>query len=113
MAYMFTRSGPGDPGRSTRRLGALLIAGLLIVASAFGVSAVSAAVPGASPSPSASPTLPATLVSIVLAPASATIAVNGSQSYTAEGYDVNGVDLGDVTWATQFTISGLATGLGS
>ena len=49
---------------------------------------------------------------LVLAPASATIVVGGSQAYTAEGFAANGADLGNVTPATTFTISpdGTCTG---
>jgi hypothetical protein len=44
------------------------------------------------------------LASIVLSPASATIAAGGSQAYTATGYDANGNSLGDVTGDTVFSI---------
>jgi hypothetical protein len=43
---------------------------------------------------------------LVLSPASSTIASGYSQAYTAEGFDVHGNSLGDVTGSTTFTISG-------
>ena len=47
-----------------------------------------------------------TPASIVLSPASSTIAAGSSQSYQAEGYDDLGNDLGDVTTQTIFTMDG-------
>ena len=47
----------------------------------------------------------ASLDRIVLTPATAAIAAGGSQSYTAEGYDAYGNDLGDVTSDTSFSIA--------
>ena len=46
---------------------------------------------------------------LVLSPSSATIAVSGSQSYTAAGYDAYGNPLGDVTGSTTFTIGGASS----
>ncbi|HEU6439818.1 MAG TPA: PQQ-binding-like beta-propeller repeat protein [Terriglobales bacterium] len=43
---------------------------------------------------------------LVLGPANATIRLGGSQTYTAEGFDAYGDDLGDVTAATTFNTSG-------
>jgi hypothetical protein len=43
---------------------------------------------------------------LVLSPSGATIAVGGSQVYTAIGYDLHGNSLGDVTGATTFTVAG-------
>jgi hypothetical protein len=48
---------------------------------------------------------PGALDHLVLSPASATIIAGGSQTYSAEGFDHFGNDLGDVTSATTFTIS--------
>ena len=42
---------------------------------------------------------------LVLSPANSTIPAGGSQDYTAEGFDAEGNDLGDVTADTTFTIS--------
>ena len=42
---------------------------------------------------------------IVISPASATISAGGSQSYTAQGFDVANNSLGDVTAFTTFTIA--------
>jgi hypothetical protein len=49
---------------------------------------------------------------VVLSPASATITVGGSQTYTATGYDWDNKSLGDVTSATTFSIrpNGSCTG---
>jgi hypothetical protein len=44
------------------------------------------------------------LASITISPASATIVLGASQSYTAEGFDSEGNSLGDVTSDTTFTI---------
>ncbi len=44
--------------------------------------------------------------SIVVSPATSTISAGSSQTYTAEGYDDLGNDLGDVTAQTVFTIDG-------
>jgi outer membrane protein assembly factor BamB len=41
---------------------------------------------------------------LVLSPLTATVNAVGTQIYTAEGYDVHGNDLGDVTGSTTFTI---------
>jgi hypothetical protein len=43
---------------------------------------------------------------IVVSPANATISAGSSQAYKAEGYNAASQDLGDVTSATTFTISG-------
>ena len=43
---------------------------------------------------------------LVLSPAGARIAVGGSKSYTAEGYDSSNRDLGSVTTSTTFAIEG-------
>ncbi|MHB8329259.1 MAG: YncE family protein, partial [Acidimicrobiales bacterium] len=48
---------------------------------------------------------PGPLDHLVLSPATATIAVRGTQTYTAEGFDAYGNDVGDVTSATTFTIA--------
>ena len=48
---------------------------------------------------------PAALDHIVLDPADATIASGGSQSYTAEAFDVYGNSRGDITSVTTFTIT--------
>jgi hypothetical protein len=44
--------------------------------------------------------------SIVVSPATSTIGTGATQTYTAEGYDDLGNDLGDVTTQTVFTIDG-------
>jgi outer membrane protein assembly factor BamB len=46
------------------------------------------------------------VASLKLAPSNATITVGGSQSYSAEGFDQYGNDVGDVTPATTFTVAG-------
>ncbi len=46
------------------------------------------------------------LAQLILTPVNATMTASGSQSYTAEGYDVYGDDLGDMTPDTTFSISG-------
>jgi hypothetical protein len=48
-----------------------------------------------------------------LSPASTTLAVGGSQTFTAEGFDINGNTLGDLTAATTFSISPEGTCSGS
>ena len=45
------------------------------------------------------------LASIVVSPDPATITAGDSQAYTAEGFDAHGNSLGDVTGATDFTVS--------
>jgi outer membrane protein assembly factor BamB len=50
--------------------------------------------------------IPGFLDHMVLSPASATVTTGHGQAYTAEGFDASGNDLGDVTSATTFTISG-------
>jgi len=45
------------------------------------------------------------LEKVVLSPATATIVAGGSATYHAEGFDPNGVDLGDVTSTTTFSIA--------
>jgi hypothetical protein len=47
---------------------------------------------------------PGLLDHLVISPASAVITAGGSQTYTAEGFDHFGNDLGDITSATTFTI---------
>lgn len=49
---------------------------------------------------------PGAVASLILDPATATIQVGASQSYTATGYDQFGNLIGDVTSGTTFTISG-------
>src|SRR5439155_11791583 len=51
-------------------------------------------------------TVPGPLAAAVLAPAQATIVAGSTQSYTAEGFDAVGNDLGDVTAQTSFSIDG-------
>ncbi len=46
------------------------------------------------------------LTSITISPTPATIAVGGSQIYTATGYDQNGVSMGDVTSSATFSVNG-------
>jgi parallel beta-helix repeat protein len=48
---------------------------------------------------------PAVVDHIVISPASATIAAGGTQTYTAEGFDVSNNSLGDVTAFTTFSIA--------
>jgi hypothetical protein len=43
---------------------------------------------------------------LLLSPANATITAGGSQSYHAEAYDKNNVDLGDVTGSAAFSLDG-------
>jgi outer membrane protein assembly factor BamB len=45
---------------------------------------------------------------LVVTPASATITAGGSQVYSAEGFDADGHDIGDVTSVTTFDIGGVA-----
>lgn len=47
----------------------------------------------------------ARLAKVVLSPATASIAPGGSATYHAEGFDPKGVDLGDVTSTTRFSIA--------
>ncbi len=47
---------------------------------------------------------------LVLSPASITIAAGGSQTYHAEAFDRNNVDLGEVTGATSFALDGTGCG---
>jgi hypothetical protein len=47
---------------------------------------------------------PAPLDHLILSPASTSISAGGSQAYSAEGFDVHGNSLGDVTADTTFTI---------
>ena len=47
----------------------------------------------------------ATVASLVLSPATASITAGGAQPYTATGYDASGNNLGDVTAATTFTVT--------
>ena len=47
----------------------------------------------------------ARLAKVALSPVAAAIAPGGSATYHAEGYDPNGVDLGDVTSTTTFSIA--------
>jgi alpha-tubulin suppressor-like RCC1 family protein len=42
---------------------------------------------------------------IVLSPASATITAGGSQTYSAQGFDIDGNSLGDVTASTVFSVA--------
>ncbi|HVC87411.1 MAG TPA: Ig-like domain-containing protein [Gaiellaceae bacterium] len=49
---------------------------------------------------------PDSLDHLVLAPAAATVTAGASQSYTAEGFDLYGNSLGDVTSSTAFGIAG-------
>jgi hypothetical protein len=46
------------------------------------------------------------LTSITISPASSSIAAGGSQSYTAAGFDQNGVSMGDVTSSSTFSVNG-------
>ena len=48
--------------------------------------------------------IPSALDHLVLSPPSAPITAGGSQAYTAEGFDIHGNSLGDVTGSTTFTI---------
>jgi hypothetical protein len=48
---------------------------------------------------------PASLASITLSPANATITAGGSQAYTATGYDQYQNRIGDVTSATTFSMT--------
>jgi alpha-tubulin suppressor-like RCC1 family protein len=53
----------------------------------------------------------ATVASLTLSPATATISPGGAQTYTATGYDASGHSLGDVTASTTFTVTnGTCTG---
>ena len=47
---------------------------------------------------------PSTVASLVVTPATATIAAGQSQTYTVEGFDSSGDDLGDVTASSSFAI---------
>ncbi len=51
-----------------------------------------------------------TLSTLTISPANSTITVCQGQSYTAEGFDQYDNDLGDVTSATTFTVSGSNSG---
>ena len=46
------------------------------------------------------------LASIVIAPHTASVSADATQSYTAEGFDAHGNDIGNVTAGTTFSISG-------
>ncbi len=48
---------------------------------------------------------PGPLDHITLTPTSASIVAGGSRSFSVEGFDASGLDLGDVTTATDFTIT--------
>jgi len=45
------------------------------------------------------------LTSITISPASATVTAGAAQSYSAQGFDQNGVSMGDVTGSTTFSIA--------
>jgi streptogramin lyase len=49
--------------------------------------------------------IPASLDHLGLRPATTTVAPGGSKTYSAEGFDVYGNDIGDVTSAAQFSVS--------
>jgi plastocyanin len=91
----------------------ILSAGLLLVVSLLSTGAVSAIVPTPSgtpaptplPSPTPIPSLPVGLDHLVLTPDAASIATSTLLPYVAEGFAADNTDLGDVTWATVFTIT--------
>jgi hypothetical protein len=76
-----------------RRKAALLLATILAAA---GLGQLGAAPVGAQVD---------TAAYLLLNPGSSVVAAGGSQSFTAEAFDASGVDLGDATAATLFTIS--------
>ncbi len=55
----------------------------------------------------------ARLAKVVLSPAAASIAPGGSVTYQAEGFDPNGIDLGDVTSTTTFSIAPAGSCIGA
>src|SRR5439155_20539278 len=81
-------------------------------ASVAGAHTVSAPLAGATGTTSLQVTA-GSLDHIAISPASATIAVGSSQSYTAQGFDSFNNSLGSVTSATTFSISPEGTCSGS
>lgn len=61
----------------------------------------------------ATATNPGPLDHLVLSPATASIAAGGSQTYTAEGFDAQGNDLGDLTNYATFAITPNGAGTGA
>ena len=53
------------------------------------------------------------LAKVVLSPAAASIAPGGSASYQAEGFDPKGIDLGDVTSTTTFSVAPAGSCIGA
>src|SRR5208283_1887543 len=49
-----------------------------------------------------------TLTTITISPATSSVAAGGSQTYTATGYDQNGVSMGDITSSATFSINGVS-----
>ena len=54
---------------------------------------------------------PAGVSSLVLSPSNPTITAGGSQTFTAEGFDQYGNDIGNVTGATIFSIIGRSSAM--
>jgi outer membrane protein assembly factor BamB len=63
--------------------------------------------------PDGSVVTPGPLDHLALSPASSMVTAGDSQAYTAEGFDTDGNDLGDVTSATTFSISGTGSCVGT
>jgi hypothetical protein len=55
----------------------------------------------------------ARLAKVVLSPATASVAPGGSETYHAEGFDPKGIDLGDVTPTTTFSIAPAGSCIGA